>query len=415
MMQPGVNGSGNEQEARLPMRDWILLPLISVATIVAIAACTGSIANRMFRASKTAAEDCMVFKDPVVGTKGIPHSVCQEKIAEGEQVVYRFNGSGYRSDVEFGPKPPDTFRIVMVGSSVSLGARVRTEEAVSSRLPSELSQRTGRKVEVYNEGIAGSGGYLRMVAMRFQDAFAANPDMILWMVTSWDIQHASSEGPVDGLDVMPAPKGHTLSRIKEALAAKSISQICDALEDIAMDRVRLSLNSGKVSTMLRHFAYDSQSQYVKLYLKQGDAAGYLKAQTTPDWQSRLQLFNNYAAELEQRAKAAGVPWAVVLVPTRAQAAMASMGEWPAGYDPYKLDDEVRSIITSHGGIYIDILPDFRNIPNPELHYYPLDGHPDPDGYLLLSQLLARHLTGGAVPALAVSTQTQALSGPERRP
>jgi hypothetical protein len=239
--------------------------------------------------------------------------------------------------------------------------------------------------------------------------------MILWMVTSWDIQHASSEGPVDGLDVMPAPKGHTLSRIKEALAAKSISQICDALEDIAMDRVRLSLNSGKVSTMLRHFAYDSQSQYVKLYLKQGDAAGYLKAQTTPDWQSRLQLFNNYAAELEQRAKAAGVPWAVVLVPTRAQAAMASMGEWPAGYDPYKLDDEVRSIITSHGGIYIDILPDFRNIPNPELHYYPLDGHPDPDGYLLLSQLLARHLTGGAVPALAVSTQTQALSGPERRP
>ena len=415
MIQPGVNGSGNEEEARLPKRDWILLPLISVATIVAIAVCTESIADRMFRASKTLGEDCMVFKDPVVGIKGIPHSVCQEKIAEGEQVVYRFNGSGYRSDTEFGPKLPGTFRIVMVGSSFTLGARVRIEDAVSTRLSSELSRRTGRKIEVYNEGIAGSGGYLRMVAMRFQDAFAANPNMILWMLNSWDIQHASSEGPVDRVDILPAPKGQTMRRVKEALAAKSISQISNALEDIAVDRIRLSLNSGNVSTMVRHFAYDSQSLYLKLYLKQGDVAGFLKAQPTPEWQSRLQLFNNYAAELEKRAKAAGVPWVAVLVPLRAQAAMASMGEWPAGYDPYKLDDEVRSIITSHGGIYIDIFPEVRNTPNPERYYYPVEGHPDPGGCLLLSQFLAHHLTAGAFPPLTVSTQTQALSGPERRP
>ena len=73
--------------------------------------------------------------------------------------------------------------------------------------------------------------------------------------------------------------------------------------------------------------------------------------------------------MEERAKSRGCALCgVFLVPTRAQAAMISMGEWPAGYDPYKLDDELRAIVTSHGGIYIDILPDFRNIPNPEQYY-----------------------------------------------
>jgi len=37
----------------------------------------------------------------------------------------------------------------------------------------------------------------------------------------------------------------------------------------------------------------------------------------------------------------------------------------AGHDPYKLSDEVRSIVVSHGGTYADILPDYRGVPNPE--------------------------------------------------
>jgi hypothetical protein len=87
--------------------------------------------------------------------------------------------------------------------------------------------------------------------------------------------------------------------------------------------------------------------------------------------------------------------------------MISMGEWPAGYDPYKLDEELRSIITSHGGIYIDILPDLRNIPNPEQHYFPVDNHPDADGDAMISGMLAKELTGGAIPARKAATLPQA--------
>jgi len=158
---------------------------------------------------------------------------------------------------------------------------------------------------------------------------------------------------------------------------------------------------------LRHFLFESQSQFVKSYLMSGDGqTGFLKAEPSAEWKTRLRRFCDAVAENEARAEAAGVTLVAVLVPNRAQAAMISMREWPAGYDPYKLGEEVHSTITSNGGTYIDILPDFSHIPNPEQYYFPVDGHPDADGQAILSGLLAKELTSGAVPALRVAAQPQ---------
>jgi hypothetical protein len=159
--------------------------------------------------------------------------------------------------------------------------------------------------------------------------------------------------------------------------------------------------------LLQHVLYKSQSQYVKSYLRRGDDdTGFLQAHLSPQWQSYLQAFDADAARVEAQAKTAGVPLVVVLVPNRAQAAMISMGEWPAGYDPYKLDDELRSIIVSHGGIYADILPGFRTIPNPEQYYFPVDGHPNAEGHAIIANLLAKALTNASVPALSATSPTQ---------
>jgi hypothetical protein len=86
--------------------------------------------------------------------------------------------------------------------------------------------------------------------------------------------------------------------------------------------------------------------------------------------------------------------------------MISARDWPDGYDPYKLNEELRSIITSHGGIYIDILPDLRNIPNSQQLYFPIDDHPDVGGHELIAELLAKELTNGTVPALKAVAQPQ---------
>jgi hypothetical protein len=87
--------------------------------------------------------------------------------------------------------------------------------------------------------------------------------------------------------------------------------------------------------------------------------------------------------------------------------MISMGKWPDGYDPYKLDNELRAIITRHGGIYIDILPGYRALPNPEEDYFPVDGHPNASGHAIISGMLAKALTNGSIPALKAATQPQA--------
>jgi hypothetical protein len=158
--------------------------------------------------------------------------------------------------------------------------------------------------------------------------------------------------------------------------------------------------------MIQHYLFQSQSEYVKLYLERGEQSGFLRAAPDAYWQYRLKRFDNYAADIEGQAKVAGVPIIVVLAPNRAQAAMISMGQWPAGYDPYKLGAELRAIVTSHGGIYIDILPDFRTIPNPEQYYYSIDIHPNAAGHAILTGIFARELTSGAVPALRASSQPQ---------
>jgi hypothetical protein len=164
--------------------------------------------------------------------------------------------------------------------------------------------------------------------------------------------------------------------------------------------------------MIRHLLFQSQSLYINSSLIAPDGEdGFLKAQFSPLWNERLHEVDLDAADMEQRANSAGVPLVVAFLPSRAEAAIASSGQWHAGYDPYKLDHELRSIIEKHGGLYLDTLPDFREIPNPEQYFLPVDGHPDARGHAIISEILAKELTSGVIPALKTAGSSNfALAG-----
>jgi hypothetical protein len=282
-----------------------------------------------------------------------------------------------------------------------MGLTVQRAQTFAALLPQELTRQTGHAVELYNVGMGY--GFTHSVALRFNEVLAARPDMILWVAAPMDIEQTSF--------VVPGSKvsaGRGLSiRVHEALAKKSPWDKTRSLWEIASAGFLSHLAASRTELMLQHFLYSSQSLYVSSYLRGGDEhSGFLKAEPSADWQSHLRQTDIDAANMEAQAGAAGIPFVTVLLPNRAQAAMISMGEWPAGYDPYKLDAELRSIVTSHGGIYIDILPDFRAIPNPEQHYLPVDSHPDAGGHAIIAAMLAKELTGGAVPALKVPAQNQ---------
>jgi hypothetical protein len=288
----------------------------------------------------------------------------------------------------------------MDGSSFAFGLEVQGEQTFAALLPKELSQQTGRKVQLYNEAM--EWGYPHSVLLRFNDVLAAKPDMILWVLTPYDIEKGRVILPERPL-ALPEQGGflaRNLNRAKVALANNSLLGAIGALWGQAAESVwnrgRRSLLGSPSGFLLHHVLYASQSLYVKSYLMNDDEAGFLRAEPSPEWKVRLREFDSDDEEVERRAKEAGVPLVAVLVPDRAQAAMLSAGAWPPGYDPYKLGDELRAIVVSHGGTYIDILPDFRTVRGPERGYFPVDGHPDATGHAMIAGFLAKELSGVVV-------------------
>jgi hypothetical protein len=378
----GIGGAERGREFKLPRRDWILLPLIGLTTMAILLGSTELIARRMFPELKSTLGNCLIENDPATGVRGVPNSVCSEEGFEIGLVEYRFNGCGHRAGMECGPKATGTYRIAMVGTSTAFGTHLSREKTLAALLPAELSRQAGQKVELYNEALTWETPH--SLALRFNEVLAAGPDMILWILTPWDI--------LNGSVVLPATAPPDAGFLPTA---------------------RRRLKASRTGVMLRYLVYKDPSSTVRLALLGTGGPEFLKAKPSTEWQRRLHEFDGYAAEIQDRARQAGIPLVVVFMPERAQAAMISMGQWPAGFDPYKLDGDLRSMIVGHGGTYIEILPEFRSIPDPETYYFQVDGHPNARGHAWLSALLARRLISGAFYALRIDLQPKAAQEPGR--
>jgi hypothetical protein len=393
MTQPNAADSVCANEAKLPRRDWVLLPILSLLAMCLVAGPVELYGRHKFARLPSVGENCLLFDDPSNGSRGIPNCVIREKIPEGKLTEYRFNSSGYRNNVDFGPKSPGTYRIVMVGTSVAAGFRIPQAQTVSALLPTELSRRTGRTVELYNEALPwrtpGS------ISRNFHEPLASKPDMILWLLSPLDIAYPSL--PVHR-DEAGSPQDGALYSIKTALDTEPFSAA-----------VATIFGHTRAATLLKELLYKSPSQYVQSSLMGTDyKKDFLQSESSPEWSRELKEFDSSAASIADQARKAGVPLVVVFVPDRTQAALISMtGQCPKGFDPYKVGKEVNSIIVSHGGIYLDILPEYRTIPNPQLGYFALDGHPNGFGHAMIAEFLTNKLADAALPALSAAAKPQA--------
>ncbi len=152
MSQPGVLDNHTSSD-KLPKRDWFLLPALGLLTILILIASTELISRREFPKLNTMGEDCMVFDDNATGARAIPNSECRDKLPDTELSEYHFNRCGHRTQIECGVKREGTYQIVMLGSSFATGMRVPVEKTFATLLPEELSRRTGRSIQLYNEGM----------------------------------------------------------------------------------------------------------------------------------------------------------------------------------------------------------------------------------------------------------------------
>ena len=380
-------------EPKLPRRDWVLLPLLSLLTIFLLFTSVEMASRRIFRESQRTFANCLMLHDATTGVRGIPGCTFHQSDREAGTIDYQLDSRGYRNEKDLQPKQPGVLRIVMTGSSIALGEQVDRQHSLATLLPSELSQQTGRSVELYNEGMGY--GFSHNTALRFRDVLSAQPDMVLWILTPYDVQNASQVLPLDLV-------AWTQQRFTDKIKGRIQSYFGSGSVSVAASEL---LGRTRTAYALRFFFYRSPSAFVKSYLAGADTEeGFLRAQPSPFWVRNFKQVDADAKDIEARAAKAGVPFVAVYLPNHAQTEMLSSGQWPAGYDPYRIDQQLRTIITSHGGIFLDILPGVHDATDTNEDFLPVDGHPNALGHALFARLIAQQLTSGVIPDLAAGKQ-----------
>jgi hypothetical protein len=236
------------------------------------------------------------------------------------------------------------------------------------------------------------------VDLRFCAVLAAKPDIVLWALTPFDLDNVDLVipwVPPQGADATAPPAGGgpappspgLLRRIAIALTKKSPLQF---VQD-GWSKLVAALDETRTVFLLQHLLFESQSQYVKSFLMQGEAANFLRTRNDPQLERNLAHFEAYLADVQARAASVGAKVVVVMLPQRAQAAMISRNQWPAGFDPYRIGEEIRAVVLRQHATYVDALHGFRDVPHAERAFLPVDGHINDEGHAIAARVLAEGL------------------------
>ena len=142
----------NEEQWKLPRRDYILLPAIFLMTTLFILAG----AEATIRLIYVQADDPYACRYVTqTGYRYHPDCTSHDKVWEGPWITEHFNDCGYRSEESCAPRPPGSLRVVVVGSSTARGASVNYDDSFAAHASAALSKRCGGVVDFQKSGNRG--------------------------------------------------------------------------------------------------------------------------------------------------------------------------------------------------------------------------------------------------------------------
>ena len=369
---------------RLPRRDFLLLPVLCALTVVAMVG-MAEIGTRLAYAERK--EDSCMRPDATLGYRFAPDCTSRTKAAEGPWVTNRYNECGYRTEQSCGPVASGVRRVAVVGSSISAGYLVPYDTSIVKLTAERLQGKCDAPVEFQNLG--GIGYIWSKVYARMDEALALRPLAVMMVVIPFDLEQTVDTRAV-------AEPGKPALKL-DAVATTGV-----------MAQLHRVIMSSRAFAVAQHFLFQNVSFYTNLYLRYGDKAGFLRPPFPASWQRRFHDFDVLMDGVAAKAHAAGVPFILVTVPQRAQAALAAAhGSVPPGIDPMAFDREIARIATRHGIDDIDLTPEFARQPNPAAdYYYAVDGHINARGSQLVAHALARRFVSD-VPAFGPCTMRTA--------
>jgi hypothetical protein len=376
-----ANATSTAEEAPLPRRDLLILPLISICTIVLCLIAAESLAEYFFASQEL--NPCMV-PDPVHGAKFKPNCTVRMKAAEGPWVTSSYNDCGYRTKEPCGPKPAGTTRIALLGSSSSEGYYNSYDQTFASLTAAELTKVLKRPVEVQNLGRAGCNPICAL--NRVDEALALKPDFVMLAMSNFDMQNMETTGAA-------------------LQNAKAIAPIAPTYKE----KVFSYLKEKKAVVAVTHFLTEDNPGFARVrvttYLTNGDLAGYLWKPFPAAWNDRIQLLDGLLESAEAKCRNAHVPFVLIEIPTFQQVSLMGYQNLPAGVDPYAFTHSLQQLALQHQMQFINTTDAFTK---PNDKFYVVDGHMNANGNAVVARVVVEHLLAEQMPALA--PQGKALAG-----
>lgn len=350
---------------RLPRRDWFLLPLIFVATMVFLLA-GGEVTARVLYPQDDAAEPCE-YTTPD-GARYHPGCTSHTKQWEGPWITQHFNACGYRTEEPCGSRPADALRVAVMGSSTARGALVNYKDSFAARASASLSAECGETVDFQNLGTEPTD--VDRVDKRIPEALALHPAAIVMTVGPYDLIHLKDPPPA----TEPEP------------------------QHIDLRWFINGLRESRLFLLVQYRLYHDPNFQVRAFLLNKDPADYVRRPLSPAWQQRVADFDDLLGRIRSQTR---LPVLLVYVPERAQVALAKDEGKPAGIDPFVLQRALDQVAHRSGITFLDPMREFTASDFDTL-FYLTDGHPREGGHAALASVVTQALL--AQPAFARCTR-----------
>ncbi len=363
------------EKRRIPGRDFIVLPLLCIATLVLLIGIPELLAENSFYAHQV---DSCLRPDPVLGDRALPNCSSRSKAGEGPWAQNDYNECGYRSKQSCLTKPADTFRVALIGSSTSVGYLVPYEQTFATRTEKILTDTCRRNVDFQSMG--GLGYQWRRLELRFDEALKLKPDLVVATLSPFDMRVPYDLHPVHS----PPPQG-------------IIGHIKDIMQTSSLWRAVL------------HYRADLPVTYLKFFLRDPGRSDYLRLPLNAFWQQQIGDTKTLVDDLAAKSRASHVPLLLVFVPMRAQAELLKHHAAFPDTAPLALDDAVSKIAHDAGVPFMDFTPTLAAAKDMNPLYYAIDDHVTGEGSALLAEQLSQAIVAAHYPGLQNCTPMDAAS------